>query len=110
MNLTPLPESVTLVESVIGELSTGKWDEVVERFDPQMRAGLSSEGLAAAWAQVIGLAGAFESHGLVEASRAADLTMTNTALHFEAGDFTARVAFHDDHTIAGIYLLAAPTT
>ncbi|HEY0258676.1 MAG TPA: DUF3887 domain-containing protein [Lacisediminihabitans sp.] len=106
MNTVPLPEAATLAEAVIDELSTGRWDEVAERFDSQMRERLGSEGLAAAWAQVIGLAGAYERRGEVEAARAADVTITNTPLAFEAGDFTARISFRDDQTIAGLYLLA----
>jgi hypothetical protein len=106
MDTIPLAEAVALAEEVIDNLSAGRWDEVVERFDSQMRDRLGSEGLAAAWTQVIGLAGAYERRGEVESARAADLTITTTLLAFEAGDFAARISFHDDHTIAGLYILA----
>jgi hypothetical protein len=107
MNTVPLPEAATLAEEVIDELSTGKWDEVSRRFDSPMSERLGSEGLAAAWAQVIGLAGAYELRGEVHAARAADITITNTNLAFEAGEFIARISFRDDHSIAGLYILAA---
>ncbi len=107
MNTTPLPESLTLTETVIDALSRGSWAEVTARFDDRMRDQLTDDALAAAWAQVIGAAGAYESHGETEAARAADVTITNTPLAFEAGDFVARVTFRDDQTIAGLYILAA---
>ncbi|MEO8907814.1 MAG: DUF3887 domain-containing protein [Microbacteriaceae bacterium] len=105
MNTAPLPEAVTLAETVIDALSRGAWGEVTDRFDAKMRGGLTGEGLATAWAQVIGMAGAYEHRGKTEAARAADITITNTPLVFEAGNFTARISFRDDHTIAGLYIL-----
>lgn len=105
MNTTPLAEAVALAETVIGELSSGKWSDVTARFDPAMKDGLSEESLAAAWAQITGQAGAIEGHGTPEASRAADVTVTNTQLNLEAGDFIARIAFRDDHSIAGLFIL-----
>jgi hypothetical protein len=107
MNTTPLPEAVTLAEAVIDDLSHGLWQEVVNGFDAQMRDALTADGLAAAWAQVAGMAGAYERRGETEAARAADITITNTPLGFEAGDFTARISFRDDRTIAGLYILPA---
>ncbi|MCU1514268.1 MAG: hypothetical protein JWO10_1358 [Microbacteriaceae bacterium] len=107
MNTSPLSDAVDLAGSVIDELSRGEWDDVVKRFDHHMTERLTGASLAAAWAQVIGLVGAYERHGEVEAVRAADLTITNTSLAFEAGEFTARISFRDDKTIAGLYILAA---
>jgi hypothetical protein len=109
MNTTPLPEAVTLVETIIDALARGRWGDVASRFDAQMRDALTEDGLAAAWAQVIGMAGAFDTRGESEAARAADITITNTPLAFEAGDFVARISFHDDQTIAGLYILPGAT-
>ncbi|MBD5786258.1 DUF3887 domain-containing protein [Cellulosimicrobium terreum] len=109
MNTTPLPEAATLAEAVVDSLSRGRWGEVTARFDPQMRTGLSDEALAAAWAQVIGSAGAYEHSGPTEVARTADVTVTDTPLAFEAGELTARISFRDDQTIAGLFILAAET-
>ena len=79
--------------------------DITARFDETMRAGLTEEGLAEAWAYLAGLAGAYESHGDTDAVRAGDYTITNTPLAFEAGDFVARITFRDDRTIAGLYIL-----
>ncbi|MEO7124070.1 MAG: DUF3887 domain-containing protein [Lacisediminihabitans sp.] len=107
MNTTPLAEAALLAENALNSLAGGRWDEVTNQFDEQMRAGLTGDALAAAWAQIIGTAGAYERHGATESARTADLTVTNTPLSFEAADFVARIAFRDDHTIAGLYILPA---
>lgn len=107
MNTTPLPDAASLAAAVIDDLAAGRWEAVTAQFDPTMRDGLPATALAAAWAQIVGLAGAYESRGETGTSRAADITVTNTALVFEAGDFVARIAFRDDRTIAGLHILEA---
>ncbi len=105
MNTTPLTGAADLAASVIEDLTAGRWSRVTEKFDPAMRDGLSEDALAAAWAQIVGLSGAFEGHGAPEVARAGDVTVTNTPLSLEAGDYTARIAFRDDGTIAGLHIL-----
>ncbi|WP_430791461.1 DUF3887 domain-containing protein [Actinoplanes sp. G11-F43] len=105
MNTTPLPEAADLATAVLDDLVAGRWAKVTERFDPTMRDGLSEDALAAAWAQIVGMAGAFESHGPPEAARAGDMTITNTALAMEAGDYTVRITFRDDRSISGLFIL-----
>jgi len=112
MTVDPLPQAVDLATAIIADLTRGKWSEVTDRFDERMRDGLTPEALAAAWAQVIGMAGAYERHGQTDVARAADITITNTPLAFEADDFVARISFRDDQTVAGFYILpaSAPAT
>ena len=107
MSREPLPEAAALAAEVIDDLAVGKWDEVAARFDDIVAERLPAGALAAAWAQIVGQAGAYERRGEPEAVRAADFTITNTPLSFEAGDFTARISFRDDRTIAGLYILEA---
>lgn len=109
MNTAPLANAASLAETVIDELSSGRWSAVTDRFDAAMRDGLSAEALAAAWAQVTGQAGALEGHGSPQVTRAADVTVTNTPLNLEAGEFIARIAFRDDQSIAGLFILNAET-
>ena len=109
MNTTPLPEAMNLAGTVIDALSHGRWEDVTARFDATMRDRVSEEALAAAWVQVIATSGAYQSRGPAEATRAADFTVTDTPLAFEAGEFTARISFRDDHTIAGLFILPAHT-
>lgn len=105
MNTTPLPEAGSLAETVVDDLATARWKRVVARFDQVMAERLNEDGLAAAWAQIIALRGAYEGRGEVTVERVADFTMTTTPLAFEAGDFVARISFRDDRTIGGLFLL-----
>lgn len=105
MNASPLPQAIELAQAVIDDHAHHRWADITARFDETMRAGLTEEGLAEAWAYLAGMAGAYESHGDTEAVRAGDFTITNTPLTFEAGDFIARITFRDDRTIAGLYIL-----
>lgn len=110
MNTTPLPGVAELATAVIEDLASGQWSRVTEQFDSTMRDGLPEEALAAAWAQIVGLSGRFEACGAPEVARAASLTITNTPLSMEAGDYTARITFHDDRTIAGLHILEGRTS
>lgn len=105
MTSPPLPDAAELAVAVIDDLVSGRWVSIAEQFDPAMRDGLSEDALAAAWAQVVGLSGGLESHGEPVVLRAGDVTVTNTALWLEAGDYTARIAFRDDRTIAGLHIV-----
>jgi len=105
MNTSPLPGADELARTVIDDLAHARWADVSARFDAKMRDGLTDEGLAEAWAHIVGLAGAYERHGDTDAVRAGDFTTTNTPLAFEAGDFVARITFRDDRTIAGLFIL-----
>jgi hypothetical protein len=105
MNTTPIPGAADLAVSAIQDLAAGRWTRITEKFDPTMREGLPEDALAAAWAQIVGMSGAYERHGEPEVVRAGDLTITNTPLAMEAGDYTARIAFRDDRTIAGLHIL-----
>ncbi|MGV8858707.1 DUF3887 domain-containing protein [Rhodoglobus sp.] len=109
MNTTPLEDAADLARSVIQDLAAGRWKLVTEQFDPTMRDGLSEDALAAAWSQIAGLSGGFEGQGEPVVTRASDVTMTNTPLSMEAGDYTARISFRDDRTIAGLFILAEQT-
>lgn len=104
MNTSALPEADGLARTVIDDLAHARWADVSARFDATMRDGLTEEGLAEAWAHIVGLAGAYEGHGDTDAVRAGDFTITNTPLSFEAGDVVARITFRDDRTIARLHL------
>lgn len=108
MNTTPLTDAADLARSVIDDLANARWRQVTDRFDPTMRQGLPEDALAAAWAQIIGASGAFEGIGEPAVTRAGDVTVTNSPLTMEAGDYTARIAFRDDRTIAGLHILQEP--
>lgn len=104
--IPPLPEADALSRAVIGDVVHGRWAAVTARFDAVMREKLTTDALAASWAQVAGLVGTFKGHGDPVASRATDeFTVTDTALTFEDRGLIARIAFRDDQTIAGLFFL-----
>lgn len=105
LDTTPLAGAADLAAAVIDDLAAGRWAKVTERFDPTMRDGLTEDALAAAWAQILSLSGALEHRGETAATRAGEVTVTNTPLAMEAGDYTARIAFRDDATIAGLHII-----
>ncbi|WP_224391612.1 DUF3887 domain-containing protein [Pseudonocardia sp. ICBG1293] len=105
MNTTPLPGATDLATTTVEDLAAGRWSRITAQFDPAMRDGLSEDALAAAWAQVVGRSGAFEAHGEPEVSRAGDVTVTDTRLSMEASDYTARISYRDDRSIAGLFIL-----
>ena len=109
MNTTPLTGAADMARSVIDNLAGGRWELITAQFDPTMRDGLSEDALAAAWSQIVGMSGSFESQGEPVVTRASDVTVTNTPLSMEAGDYTARIAFRDDRTIAGLHILPEQT-
>lgn len=110
MNTTPLTDAAELAQAVVDDLVAGRWASITERFDPTMRDGLSEDALAAAWSQIVGLSGAFESRGEATVSRASDVTVTSTPLSMEAAEYSARIAFRDDRTIAGLHILPEQTS
>ncbi|BBG05350.1 MULTISPECIES: DUF3887 domain-containing protein [Pseudonocardia] len=110
MNTAPLPGAAELAVATIEDLAAGRWPQVTARFDATMRDGLSEDSLAAAWAQIIGLSGAFEEHGAPEVVRAGDVTVTDTRLCMEAGDYTARISYRDDRSIAGLFIRPQETS
>ena len=109
MNTTPLPDARKLARTVLDDLAAASWDTVAARFDPAMAEALSAEGLGEVWAQIASQVGRLERCGTSQSARAGDLTITNTPLSFEAGDFTARITFRDDRSIAGLYFLDPQT-
>jgi hypothetical protein len=107
MNTIPLAGADELARTVIDDLAHARWADVRARFDAIMRDRLTDDGLAEAWVHIVGLSGAYESHGGTDIVRAGDFTVTNTPLAFEAGDHLARITFRDDRSIAGLFILEA---
>ena len=70
-----------------------RWEQARAGFDQRMSAALSAQALAAAWAQVIGMACAYQGMGEPVAHQACDYTVVDVSLHFEAAELTGRVSF-----------------
>ncbi len=85
-----------------------RWEQARAGFDQRMSSALSAEALAAAWAQVIGTAGAYQGMGEPVAHQAGDYTVVNVPLHFEAAELTGRVSFSGTGQVAGLFFQDKP--
>jgi hypothetical protein len=100
-----VPGARELAGQLFGDLVAGRWAAVRAQFGPAVAARLGPAGLAAAWAQVIGMAGEFERQGAPSAYRAGDYTVVDVPLFFEAGERTGRVSYDQDGRVAGLFFL-----
>jgi hypothetical protein len=100
-----VPGARELAGQLFGDLAAGRWAAVCAQFGPAVAARLGPSGLAAAWAQVIGMAGEFGRRGEPSVYRAGDYTVVDVPLFFEAGDRTGRVSYDQDARVAGLFFL-----
>ncbi|WP_394770456.1 DUF3887 domain-containing protein [Lacisediminihabitans sp.] len=105
MNTTPQPRAAERAAEAFAHLAANRPQAVVDEFDDTMRSHLDVDKLAAAWAQVAALVGAFERQGEPFARAADTLTVVDVPLAFEAGDMVGRIAFDPSGAIAGLFLL-----
>jgi Protein of unknown function (DUF3887) len=101
------PDAADRAVALITCLARGRWDEVVGEFDQRLGERVDAGRLASGWAHTVGMVGSFERMGEPFAHRAADDTMVNIPLHFEAGEGTAMIRFDRDGKVAGLMLRPA---
>lgn len=99
------PGAVEQAVALFGAIVEGRWADACAGFDATVRQRLSPEGLAATWAQVVGLLGGYERMGEPYALQAGDYTVVNVPLHFEAGDAVGRVSYDRRGKVAGLFVL-----
>jgi hypothetical protein len=105
-----VPGARELAAQLFGDLAAGRWAAVCAQFGPAVAARLDPSGLAAAWAQVIGMAGEFERRGAPMAYRAGDYTVVDVPLFFEAGERTGRVSYDQAARVTGLFFLPTERT
>ncbi|MGH3256870.1 MAG: DUF3887 domain-containing protein, partial [Streptosporangiaceae bacterium] len=103
-----LPGATGRAASLIADVAEQRWEQARAGFDQRMSAALSAQALAAAWAQVIGTAGAYQGMGEPVAHQAGDYTVVNVPLHFEAAELNGRVSFSRTGQVAGLFIQAKP--
>ncbi|MBO0819630.1 MAG: DUF3887 domain-containing protein [Nocardiopsaceae bacterium] len=74
-------------------------------FNDEVRAKASAKTMAAAWAQVTGMVGAYEGMDEPVVRQWGDYTVVDIPLRFEAGDMSARVSYDTDGKVAGVFIL-----
>lgn len=89
---------------VIAALAAGRWEAVRRDFDPRLAAALpDAAAVAATWARLAALVGAYEGIGEPWVHRIGELAVVDVPLYFEAGDLVGRIGYRDDGTIAGLW-------
>ena len=103
-----LPGAAERAAIMLADVAEQRWDQVTSGFDQRMAKALDARGLAAAWAQVIGMAGAYEGMGEPVAHQAGDYTVVDVPLHFEAAELNGRVSFSGTGQVVGLFFLDKP--
>lgn len=100
-----LPDATDRALVLFADLTAGRWERVCQNFDERVAEKLDVDGLAAAWAQVIGMVGNYEHCGNPQAHQAGDYTVVNVPLFFEAGERVGRVSYDREGWVAGLFFL-----
>ena len=100
-----LPGAADRALGLLADVAEGRWREATSGFDDTMAARLGPDRLAAGWAQVIGMVGAFERIGEPRAYPAGDYTIVDTPLYFEAGELNGRISYDRAGKVAGLHFL-----
>jgi Protein of unknown function (DUF3887) len=99
------PDAGDRALELLGDLTAGRWAAVCARFSAAVAAKLDADGLAAVWAQVIGLVGVYERRDEPQVFAAGDYAVVDVPLYFEAGMRTARISYDRDGLVAGLFFL-----
>jgi hypothetical protein len=107
MSTAVRPGAADRAVAIMARLAEGRWEEARRDFSAAMREGTDAGQLADGWARTVGLIGRYEGMGEPFAHRAADHTVVEVPLRFEAGEAAGRVIFDDDGQVAGLWLRPA---
>ena len=101
-----LPDATERGVTLMVNLVQGDYAEVRRDFDETMAKAIADDAaVAALWAQLAGLVGAYERMGEPFTHQVGDYTAVDVPLEFEAGSMTARVAYDAAGKVAGLRIL-----
>ncbi|MGH3627183.1 MAG: DUF3887 domain-containing protein [Sciscionella sp.] len=101
-----LPDAGDRAMVLFAELTAGHWVRVCHAFDSRVGERLDAHGLAAVWAQLVGMVGNYERMGTPRAYQAGDYTVVDVPLFFEAGERIGRVSYDRAGKVAGLFFLS----
>jgi hypothetical protein len=99
------PEAASRATQLMIDWIQGRYDRVRADFNAVMSERMSESGLRDAWAQLAGLAGAYEQMGQASARQAGDLTIVDIPMSFEASEMKGRVVYDQDGNVTGLFVL-----
>jgi Protein of unknown function (DUF3887) len=82
-----------------------RYDEVAAHFDATVAEKLPASQLPVAWAQLIGMVGAYQGMGEATTHAAGDLTVVDIPMTFEASEMKGRVVLNSEGKVAGLFVL-----
>lgn len=109
MNDAALPGAADRATQLFIHWIEGHHDQIVANFDATMTAQLPPDQLAAAWAQVIGMVGAYGRMDKPLVQQLGDHTVVDIPLTFEAGDMKGRVTYNSQGQVSGLFILTPET-
>ncbi|MGI5196176.1 DUF3887 domain-containing protein [Streptomyces sp. CA-288835] len=109
MSHAALPDAANRATDLFVNWIEGRHDEIVAHFDPTMTAQLPPDGIAAAWAEIIGMVGAYERMDKPLVRQLGDHTVVDVPLEFEAGQMKGRATFNKEGQVSGLFILTPET-
>lgn len=109
MSNAALPDAANRATDLFINWIDGRHDEIVAHFDPTMTAQLPPDQIAAAWAQIIGMVGAYERMDKPLVRQLGDHTVVDIPLEFEAGQMKGRATFNKEGQVSGLFILTPET-
>lgn len=100
-----LPGAAERAAALFADVAEQRWEQATVGFSQRMSEALDARRLAAAWAQVVGAAGAYQGMGEPVAHQAGDFTVVDVPLRFEAAELTGRVSYDRAGQVAGLFFL-----
>lgn len=106
MSSALLPGAAEKATQLLIDWIEARYDRVAADFSDAVAEKMSeSGGLAAAWAQLIGMVGAYGGMGEPLTRQAGDLTIVDIPLTFEASQMKGRVVYDRQGKVAGLFVL-----
>jgi hypothetical protein len=105
MVLSMLPGAADRGAALFADLAAGRWADACRDFGERMASKLDADRLAASWARLAGMIGQLEEMGKPTAFQAADVTVVEVPLYFEAGERTGRVTYDRGGKVVGLFFV-----
>lgn len=83
----------------------GDYPAMSADFNDEVKQKASADTMAAAWASVAGMVGAYEGMDEPVVRQWGDYTVVDIPLRFEAGEMSARVSYDTSGKVAGVFIL-----
>jgi len=100
-----LPDAAERAAALLADVAEQRWEQATSGFNQRMAKAVDAQRLAAAWAQIVGMAGEYEGMGEPVAHQAGDYTVVDVQLRFEAAEMTGQVSYDHAGQVAGLFFL-----